>query len=209
MNCSLTGTCYKRSSKYQISLLRYTHGTAHGADFEWSRSQPAPCCTTHNGSTVDASWLPSLWLHGQWQIHRTYYSTVRIGRGNHVRSTCDLRIRRKHHLGMAESIGRICSMVCDIGSEIAFRSIFCWFDLLNLKKKHRNYTKHWVCQSSPFELTIFSCGSKPSSHREQNMLSSEPAAIVFLVEEKRKGNRFNWIKIAQIRMRVPSTNHMY
>lgn len=42
------------------------------------------------------------------------------------------------------------------------------------------YTKHCVCHNSPLELTIFSCGSNPSSHREQNIFTRDMLAAVTL-----------------------------
>lgn len=48
---------------------------------------------------------------------------------------------------------------------------------------NKNYTKHCKCQSSPLEFTIFSCGSKPSLHREQDM---SPAAIVVILKNENK-----------------------
>lgn len=38
-------------------------------------------------------------------------------------------------------------------------------------KNFNTYTKHWMCHNCPFELTIFSWASKPSSHRVQDIVS--------------------------------------
>lgn len=37
------------------------------------------------------------------------------------------------------------------------------------------HTKHWVCHSKPFELTIFSWGSNPSSHRRHIIVANDIA----------------------------------
>ena len=39
--------------------------------------------------------------------------------------------------------------------------------------KIQTHTKHWGCHNSPLELTIFSCGSKPSPQRVQNMVPKD------------------------------------
>lgn len=60
-------------------------------------------------------------------------------------------------------------------------------------KNIESYTKHWVCHNSPFELTIFSCGSNPSSHLVQNMFPSALAAITLLYFEISNFFIFHWI----------------
>lgn len=43
------------------------------------------------------------------------------------------------------------------------------------------YTKHCGCHSSPCELTIFSCATKPSLHREQYIWSSDISVTLYII----------------------------
>lgn len=99
--------------------------------------------------------------------------------------------RRKQDVEIAFAVLATLELVEDTilkGAKALRTSISRWlYWIRHLLVRPVTYTKHCVCHSSPFELTIFSCGSKPSSQREQNMLPSDilPAK---LYAEKRNGN---------------------
>lgn len=85
-------------SEWLIKIGDLTGDVQNIPDSVWNRSRPIPWSTAHNRNNADANWLPWLWSHGRWRIHRTCCSTGRTGRGNHVRSIFVPQTRRRCHL---------------------------------------------------------------------------------------------------------------